>query len=281
MNALAFTQSLIARLRKARVRENRRTARQSQRGKYTGGFLLAATLGVLDLGWSVLVPYAARHPYFTVGDITIDVDGRFSEQEIQEWGGLRPGMSLWEVDPAQVEARLLAHSWIQTAEVKREFPQRVYVTVKARRAVAVMLRQPLSYVDDTGGCFTGPENNPDLDLPYVSGFADLSLETPAAQTTLAEVLHLLSLTRLWQEPLSEIRWDQHQGYTLFLARRRVTIRLGWETTPEKVAQVGVALQTWPTDGPAALFDARFANQVVVRPYPDEHGQSKRDFTGPL
>jgi hypothetical protein len=147
--------------------------------------------------------------------------------------------------------------------------------------VAVVVRQSFTYLDDTGVCFTAPANTLDFDLPYVTGFANLSLDTPAAQTALAEVLHLLSLTRLWQEPLSEIRWDQHQGYTLFLAHRRVTIRLGWETTPEKVAQVGVVLQTWPADGPAALFDARFANQVVVRPYTDEHGQNKRDLTGPL
>ncbi len=281
MNALAFVQSLIAQRRKVRVRENRRTARHSKSSRYAGGFLLAATLGVVDLGWSVLAPYATHHPYFTVGDITVDADGRFSEQEVQEWGGLALGMSLWEIDPAQVEARLLAHPWIQTAEVKREFPQGIHVTVRARRAVAVVLGPSLTYLDDNGVCFAGQDNNVDLDLPYVSGFANLSLETPAAQTALAEVLHLLSLTRLWQEPLSEIRWDPHLGYMLFLARRRVTIRLGWETTPEKVAQVGVALQTWPVDGPAALFDARFTSQIVVRPYADERGQSKRDFTGPL
>jgi cell division septal protein FtsQ len=281
MNARTFAQSLIVRWYKARVRENRRTARHSKRGKYTGGFLLAATLGVLDLSWSVLVPYAAHHPYFTVGDITIDTDGLFSGQEIQEWSGVRLGMSLWEIDPTQVEARLLAHPGIQTAEVKREFPQRVSVTVKARRAVAVVVGSSLTYLDDTGVCFTALTSTLNFDLPYVTGFADLSPDTPEVQTALAEVLHLLSLTRLWQEPLSEIRWDQHQGYTLFLAHRRVTIRLGWETTPEKVAQVGVALQTWPAAGPAALFDARFANQVIIRPYTDEHGQSKRNLTGPL
>lgn len=281
MNALALAQHLILRRQKARPCENRRTLRRSRRSKYAGGFLLAATLGVLDLSWSIIVPYAEHHPYFTVGDITTDIDGYFSEQEIREWSGVTLGMSLWEVDPTAVEARLLAHPWIQTAEVKREFPQRVSITVKTRRAVARVTRQSPTYLDDSGVCFTATDNNLDFDLPYVSGFADLSLETPTAQTALAEVLHLLSLTRLWQQPLSEIHWDQHQGYTLFLARRRVTIRLGWETTPEKVAQVGVALQTWPPDGPAALFDARFVNQVIVRPYIDEHSQSKRDLTGPL
>jgi len=281
MNALASAHSLIVRWQKARVRENRRTARRPQRGKYAGGFLLAATLGVLDLGWSVLVPYAAHHPYFTISDILVGTDGPFSEQEVREWSGVRFGMSLWEVDPAQVEARLLAHPWIQTAEVKREFPQRVSLRVTARRAVAVVVRPSLTYLDDTGVCFAAPANDVNFDLPYVTGFAEISPDTPEAQTALAEVLHLLSLTRLWQEPLSEIRWDQRQGYTLFLARRRVTIRLGWETTPEKVAQVGAALQLWPAAGPAASFDARFANQVIVRPYADEYGQGKRDLTGPL
>ena len=281
MNALALAHRFIVRWRKARTRENRRTLRRPKRGKYAGGFLLATTLGVLDLSWSVLAPYAAHHSYFTINDITINIDGYLSEQEIQEWSGLTLGMSLWEVDPPQVEARLLTHPWIQTAEVKREFPQHVSITAKTRRAVAIVTSQSPTYLDDTGSCFTTADNTLTFDLPYVSGFADLALDTPVAQTALAEVLHLLSLTRLWQQPLSEIQWDQHQGYTLFLAHRRVTIRLGWETTPEKVAQVGVALQTWPTDGPPALFDARFAHQVIVRPYADEHGQSKRDLTGPL
>jgi hypothetical protein len=43
----------------------------------------------------------------------------------------------------------------------------------------------------------------------------------------------------------------------------------------------VALQAWPLDGPAALFDARFVDQVVVRPYADERVRGKQGFTGSL
>lgn len=268
-------------LRNRGVRANRRKPRSPKRSWYVGSFLLLATLGVLDVGWSALVTYATGHPYFTLSDILIDTGGTFSEQEVQAWSGLTVGMNLWEIDPAQVEARLLSYPWIQTAEVKREFPQRIHMTVQTRRAVAIILRQPLVYLDEMGVCFVGQENVGALGLPYLSGLETLSLETPGAKTALAGALHLLSLTRLWQEPLSEIRWDQQQGYTLFLARRRATIRLGWKTVPEKVAQVGVALQYWPIDGPAALFDARFADQVVVRPYVDEHAQGKRELTGSL
>jgi len=269
------------RSRSQELQANRRVVPRARREWYVGGFALVAAVGAFEISRLVLAPYAAHHPYFAVREIIVNADSGFAEQEVQAWSGLTLGMNLWEVDPPRVEARLHAFSWIQSAEVKREFPQRVYVTLKGRRAVAIVLGEPLTYLDDTGICFLGQGNVVDLHLPYVTGLANVPLETPAARTALAGVLHLLSLTRLWQEPLSEIHWDQRQGYTLFLARRRISIRLGWETEPEKITQLGVVLQTWPVDGPAALFDARFTNQVVVRPYLDERPPSQQDFTGSL
>lgn len=270
--------------KKSSVRENRRKARRSRvhRGWYVGIFLLVIGLGsVVDAGWSVLTQYASVHPYFTLGEIEVETGGRFSQEEIQTWSGLALGMNLWEIDPVQVETRLLAHPWIRTAQVRREFPQRVHVAVSARQPVAIIQQDLFTYVDETGACFVGRYNDDFIDLPYVSGLADLSLETSTARTALAGVLHLLSLTRLWQEPLSEIHWDQKRGYTLFLTHRRVIVRLGWEIAAEKFAQVGKVLESWPVDGPAVLLDARFADQVVVRPYSSARRESVQSTTRPL
>ena len=264
--------------------ENRRKARlgRCQRGWYVSAALVAVGLGgAMDASWSALTRYVMHHPYFTVQEIVVNSNGRFSAEEVRTWGGLVLGRSLWKIDPAQVEARLRAQPWIETAQVRREFPQRVYVTVKTRRPVAIVLQDSLLYLDDTGTCFAGQGKSEVLDLPYVSGLTGLSLDTPTARTALTGVLHLLSLARLWQEPLSEVHWDPQQGYTVFLARLRVTIRLGWTTTPEKFAQVGAVLATWPIDGPAALFDARFADQVVVRPSADERDPRAHDLSRPL
>jgi hypothetical protein len=137
--------------------------------------------------------------------------------------------------------------------------------VHTRRPVAIVVREPLTYLDETGVWFVAGAHGENLDLPYISGLAGLSLETPLAQSALIGVPPLLTLSRLWAEPLSEVHWDRYRGYTVFLMRRRVTIRLGWETLPEKFVQIGTVLTHWPVDGPAALFDARFANQVVVQP----------------
>lgn len=266
-----------------RWQENRRFTRpvQPRRHRYADLALLLLFPAGLWVGGSLLTRYAERHPYFTVQEVLVDETGGFSPDDIQEWGGVRVGMSMWEVDPEQVESRLLAHSWLQSAHVRRDFPQRVHIAVGARRPVAIVFRDTLAYLDESGTCFAKPEQSVVADLPYVSGFTQLTLDAPGVRSALDGVLHLLSLSHLWQEPLSEIHWDQQQGYTLFLEQRRVTIRLGWETTPEKFAQIGVVLAEWREDAPAAIFDARFAGQIVVRAYAGENSTPSRTLSRPL
>ena len=157
----------------------------------------------------------------------------------------------------------------------------LHIAVSARKPVAAVVHENLVYLDESGACFAKPEQSPVADLPYVSGLTQLSLDSPSARSALEGVLRLLSLSRLWQEPLSEIHWDPQQGYTLFLERRRVTIRLGWETAPEKFAQIGIVLAEWREDAPAAIFDARFAGQIVVRAYAEEKSTPNRALSRPL
>jgi hypothetical protein len=219
----------------------------------------------------VLWNYVYHHSYFAVSEIAIDTEAPLSQEDILLWSGLTLGMSTWSVDPVQVEARLLASPGVRTTQVRREFPQRVTIHVGVRRPVAVIAHPMLTYLDETGAWFTLPHRQHELDLPYVTGITDSDLDSPSAQAVLKGVLPLLPLATVWAEPLSEIHWDQQQGYTLFLARRRLTIRLGWETEPEKFTQVGAVLAHWPLDGPPAVMDARFAKQIVVRPYLNDRG----------
>jgi cell division septal protein FtsQ len=216
-----------------------------------------------------------------VQEIVVVENAGLSQDDVQEWGGVKVGMSMWEVDPEQVENRLLAHSWIQSAQVRRDFPQRLHVAVSTRRPVAVVLHDSPVYLDESGLCFTQSERKPSVDLPYVSGLSGALLDAPSTRSALDGVLRLLSLSRLWQEPLSEIHWDVQQGFTLFLEQRRVTVRLGWETAPEKFTQIGVVLAEWPKDAPAAVLDARFADQIVVRPYAGKGSSQGRALSRPL
>ncbi len=236
--------------------------------RWSGGLLVLIGLAGLYGGGARLVRFVAHQPYFAVQQIVVHTDGQLSQTDIQRWSGIRSGMSLFVVDRQQVEARLLSHPRVARATVARQLPNAVHIRVEARRPVAVVRGPQLAYLDRYGNCFLDPEPpTVRLDLPYVSGLADLRLDAPAVRRVLAGVLRLLAVSRLWREQLSEIHWDRNVGYTLFLAQRQITIRVGEEARPEKLVRVGRVLETWPVDGAAAVFDTRFRNQVVVHPVP--------------
>jgi len=285
MNALSFPGVVTNGRRVAGRRGNRRTVDIPQPRRRGRRLLIVLLLGGMlwaaPSGWSGLRHYVYHHPYFAMTDIAIEAEAPFSPEEILTWSGLTRGMSVWAIDSQQVETQLLTVSGIRAVQVRREFPQRVAIHVQTRRPVAVIAHSTVTYLDDSGVWFTPPNRHPELDLPYVTGLTEMALDSTAARAALVGVLPLLSLSTVWAEPLSEIHWDQKRGYTLFLERRRLTIRLGWETAPEKFAQIGMVMTRLSMDGLSAVVDARFVNQVVVRPYPDEQGAYAQTPIRPL
>ncbi len=277
MRVLSLPITLVNRWKLRGRRENRRTEPgvPTARRWYFLSFVVIVGLVVgAPAGWTHLSRYLQQHPYFAISDIDVELEAGalFSQEEIVTWSGLARDMNLWTIDPEQVRARLLAYQGIRAVEVRREFPQRVVLQVRARHPVAVLAQPTLTYLDNEGMWFPARAQKQELDLPYVTGFDKEELPTAVAQSALSGMAKLLLLAKdFWAEPISELHWDRKAGYTVFLARRHLTIRLGWETEAEKFAQVATVLTKWPTDGPAASLDARFFNQVVVRPFPEEHG----------
>ena len=250
-----------------------------------------ALLGGLSIWGPALKHFIVQHPYFAVQKIVVHGDGGLSHADIEEWSKIRKGTSVFEIDPWQIEAELLTQPWVASAVVKRDLPDTVSIQVHARRPVAIIRGTQGGYLDQQGTSFFDPSEQSQgtqRDLPYLSGVAALALDTPQARQVLVEVHQLLSLTRLWRnagsesrrnsgrdsrpDQVSEIQWDAQHGYTLFLSHRQATIRVGWHMIPEKFVHIGRVLETWPADGPAAVFDARFADQVVVRPVSQERSQ---------
>jgi cell division septal protein FtsQ len=216
----------------------------------------------------VLVEYAQQHPYFTAEDIVLLTDGQLTQEEVWAWGELSPGVNILSFDVWETEQRLELHPWIRTAKVSREFPQRIHVMIREHHPVALIRHEETTYLDATREIFVDPSSDV-RDLPYLTGLERIPLDTQTAQTVLAEAVECLSLSREWGVELSEINWDNQQGYTVFLADRHVVIRLGHEIRSNIFVLVRRVLETWPPDRPAAVFDTRFADQIVVHPFPTE------------
>ncbi len=236
--------------------------------------LLGLVCAGCSVGGVVLVHYAEQHPYFAATDIVVSTDGRFTPDKIKQWAGVAPGMNLIALDVQAVEQRLRQHPWVHTAAVTREFPQRIYLTIRERHPIARIRRPEAAYLDGNGDSFVAPASGA-YDLPYVSGLERLPLETQTVRTVLTGARLCLSLIREWDVALSEIHWDDQRGYTLFLSDRQVVIRLGQQIRPSVLVLMQRVLERWPRDRRAAVFDARFTDQIVVSPLPLRLDKGKR------
>ncbi len=226
--------------------------------------------GLVCVGCSIrgvaLVHYAEQHPYFATTDIVVSTDGRLTPDEIKQWAGVAPGMNIIALDVQAMERRLRHHPWVHTAVVTREFPQRLYLTIRERHPIARIRRPEAAYLDGNGDSFIVPASSTH-DLPYVSGLERVPLETQTVRTVLAGARLCLSLIQEWDVALSEIHWNDRRGYTLFLSDRQVVIRLGQQIRPTVFVLMQRVLERWPQDRRATVFDARFTDQIVASPLP--------------
>ena len=216
------------------------------------------------IGGVVLVHYAQQHSYFSATDIVVSTDGRLTADEIKQWAGVVLGLNTVALDVQAVERRLRQHPWVRTAVVAREFPQRVYLTIRERQPVARIRRPEAAYLDRNGDSFVAPASDAP-DLPFVSGLERVPLETQTARTAIAGVRLCLLLIQEWNVALSEIHWDDQRGYTLFLSDRPIVIRLGQQLRPSVFMLMQRVLERWSPDRRAIVFDARFTDQIVASP----------------
>lgn len=127
------------------------------------------------------------------------------------------GRNLLSLDLAELQQRLLAESWIAAAELRREWPDRLYVQLQARQAVAYWGESALL---DTEAQIFHPTDLPEgKPWPRLYGAAHQAPE-------------LLNAYRLFSQPLSPLglvietlHWDDY-GNRRFTLPSGITVELG-------------------------------------------------------
>lgn len=131
-----------ARLRRRRVEVRRDRGRRRLRRLVTFGGLALVLVG----GWGVL-----RSPLLAVDDVTVSGSSHVDEAQVIAASGVGPGTAMMDVDPARVAGRLEKLPWVKRAEVSREWPNRVHVSLVDRTPVAqVASGSSFALVDATG-----------------------------------------------------------------------------------------------------------------------------------
>ncbi|MCC6767085.1 MAG: FtsQ-type POTRA domain-containing protein [Deltaproteobacteria bacterium] len=226
---------------RARIDPFRRT-RAARRLVWTGaGVVALAAVGAVGLYGPRLAAAIADHPYFAVSEIVVTPTTHVRPGALLESADLRPGLSLWRLDPDALAARLEAHPWIRRAMVRREFPRRLVVDVVERKPVAILYLDQLYYVDTTGLAFVRVGDRDPLDLPFVTGVeaAIVADERPFARHAIRQALRVLDLMQAAGLPfrVSEVHIEREQGVTVFPVEPRVALTFGWSGFKTKLARL--------------------------------------------
>jgi cell division protein FtsQ len=153
-------------------------------------FFVLATVAILaGAAWALL-----GSKFFVVRSVLVTGPAAVSRTAVLAAAGIQPGTPLIRVDPAAVARRVEHVTLVQSAQVRREWPDRVVISVQQRTAVFAVASGPGYQVIDKFGVILRqvprrPAGLPVLDTPAAASPAALrgSPAVLAAATVLREL----------------------------------------------------------------------------------------------
>lgn len=128
-------------------RKPRKKPRQKKKRKkkYYSLRILGAIL------FCVVLYFFLHSSVFTIEKIELDKNDRFSLEQIKELSGLKAGMNMFEVKLKQCEDKLEDNPYIREADLKRQIPDVITVTLDMREPVAVIIKKDKYIMIDREG----------------------------------------------------------------------------------------------------------------------------------
>jgi cell division protein FtsQ len=242
----------------------------------------ALALAFAAVGWPPLRDAARRHPYFAVQEVVVRDHHRLPADEIRAAAGIRPGMSVWDVDAAAAEARLAGHRWIRSARVRRELPRRVVIQVREERPLAIVALDGGKgeyYVSPHGRLFAPVGAADARDFPYLSGLTAADLAEGATFGPRAVHRALALVRQSGRLAISEVHVDRARGLTLLPVRPAVPVEIGWTDFAAKLARLPRVLALWAgRENEMVAVSLLFDDEVIVRTNPTKTAAPSRRAT---
>jgi cell division protein FtsQ len=250
--------------------------------KWLGRSTLAATCGITlaALVWHGIpagVHWAKSHSYFAIAKLELDGNRRLTRHEVLEWIGVHEGTSIWDAPPTELQMRLESHPWIRRANVQRDFPGHLAMTVQERRPMAIVRLDTLNYVDRTGRILGPLRDDDSRDFPLITGFEDDATRSFAPIGIHRALQFLRRCERLsCFDGVSEVHVSQQKGLTVFPLRPTVAVVLGWGGWREKLLRSARVLAAWEGQtARVATVDVSFHELVVVKLRAEHHPAPRR------
>jgi len=213
--------------------------------------------------------------YFSTRKLSVAGNQRLTPAQVLETAGLAPGVNILSINLPLSRKRLLSHPWSVQAQVRRELPDTLVVTVSEHQPLAVIDLGKKFLVNHGGEIFKELEAADPRGLPVIKGLnvADLALPGNTANTIYGAVMTILAMGReqssvLPNTEISAIHVDREMGLSVEAFNSRRTINIGFKDYPAKYRRLKQVLNYMQQTSDFPDFrwiDLNNVDRIVVHP----------------
>lgn len=226
------------------------------------GICVLGLLGMMLYGAVRVLPGIGKKigesSYFRLEGVDVIGVERADRDEIGRAIGFDAGSPLLETDLVAIRERVRSIDWVKDAEVRRDLPNKLVITVTEHEPVAIAMT-------DEGLRFVDPDGEPALIDADIGGLPTLiGMTTRAEYAEGTRLLEELSTKRLVADGcVQSVRFDPVMGYTVF-TRGGIELRFGPPPFDEKVSRLAEVLGDAQRRGPLRYVYLNIEDRVVVK-----------------
>ena len=213
--------------------------------------------------------------YFKAKGLIVIGTHRLSQNEVLQQANISSGVNIFSVNLSKVRRRLLAHSWIEDAEVRRELPSGINIRIKEQKPLAVLDLGRKFIINTHGEIFKEMDEADHYNLPMISGleFSDINVKGESRSIPFDAVMNILGLGQkpesiLPYSLIKKIHVDREMGLTIYAFDHIREIKIGYNNYPDKYAMLKDVLYYLEKNGGFSRLesiDLNNLNRVVVNP----------------
>ena len=242
-----------------------RPARRARLRRLVIGVL--ATM-VITAGGGAGLHWLLTTPRFGVASVEVRGVSRVPPDQILAAAAIQSGTNIFKLDTIGVTGRVESLPEVRRADVVRELPNRVVISVEERRPFTLVHGGRLHWMDEEGRLLGASPEAVAPPMPVISGLSAEELASmrtapgPKARAAIGVIRALLRSGNGLTAEISEIDMSRREGPVLYTVDG-VEVRLGTEDWDERLIRLeGVLAQIATQD--VRPVDLRFRDQVVFQ-----------------
>ena len=225
-------------------------------------FLVGVVGYLIFVGWNFLI----STPRFQIQNISFQGNNILSDAQILEWLGPVKGENLIAIDLVDLSQRLSENPWIQSASIRRNFPQGLEFKLTERVPYARIKKDQI-YLVDSFGVTLSPEKPEYRHLPLIimQGEKENNFLEGKVLHSLKTMHYFNKLSFFDNNPLDVAKLIGHSRVLFITLNRDIQIHMSMDRLDEGRRNFLLILDTLEEENTnIQMIDLSFKDQVVIR-----------------